>query len=192
MIRHKQDNSFLTCVLKNLQDRPDFVVQIGDVSKVPTARAPYLIFSNVVATPVIRIKDATRMRVMVLIPKRRNRRQQVFAILIKVPILAPRHIGVMRMRETHRHTPRTLLHTPRQIVKLLLSQMCDLVVILHLVRDLGNASPRHRPHVVVPPVDALAWFPVIRCPTIVRRVDVGRQPFLKSMKLIRPYKMHLA
>ena len=68
----------------------------------------------------------------------------------------------------------------------------DLIVIFELVGCLGDTGRRYRAEIVIPPVDALAGLSIIRRPAEVGRIDVGGQPFLESMQLIRPDEVHLA
>ncbi|MCY1238204.1 hypothetical protein D9M72_509290 [compost metagenome] len=80
----------------------------------------------------------------------------------------------------------------RQLVELLVGEEGDLVVIFHLVGDLGDAGAGDRAEIVVPPVDALAGLAIVWRPAEIGRVDVGRQPFLEAVQLVRADEMHLA
>ena len=123
------------------------------------------------------------MGVEIIIAIRPFDRFQMLAILIKVPEFPPRDIGVMRMGETDGQRPGAFIMAARKLVQFLHSEIRDLVVIFHLVGNLGHASTRHRAHVVVPPVDALAGFAVIRRPAEIGGIDVGRQAELNSAAL---------
>ena len=68
----------------------------------------------------------------------------------------------------------------------------DFVVVLHLVGDLGHAGAGDRSQVVIPPVDALARLAVVRRPAEVGRIDIGGQPGLEAVQLIRTHEVHLA
>ncbi len=67
-----------------------------------------------------------------------------------------------------------------------------LVVIFHLVGDLGNARAGDRAKIVIPPVDAFSRLAIVRCPAEIRRVNVRGQALFKAMQLIRADEMHLA
>ena len=117
---------------------------------------------------------------------------QMIAILIEIPIFLARHIGVMGVGEAHGQTPGAVVFAPRQIIDFAGRIIGNLVVILELVGDLGHTSAGHRPHIVIPPVDPLAGFAVIRCPAEVARIDICGQTFFKAMQLIWSDEMHLA
>jgi hypothetical protein len=68
----------------------------------------------------------------------RNVGLQVLAIAVEIPERAPRHVGVVRMREADRQAPGAVVLAPREIVELLRGEG-DLVVVFHLVGDLGHA-----------------------------------------------------
>ena len=67
-----------------------------------------------------------------------------------------------------------------------------LVVIFHLIGDLGHARAGDGAHIVIPPVDAFTRFAVIRRPAKIGRVDVGGQPFFKPVQLVGADEMHFA
>ena len=66
----------------------------------------------------------------------------------------------------------------------------DLLVEVELVGANAGAGVGHRRHVVVPVRPALGVLPV-RGPPVVRGVDVGRQPLLEAVQLVRTDEVHL-
>ena len=95
------------------------------------------------------------------------------------------------MGETDGQAPGSGVVTAGQIIKLSRGVIGDLVIIFHLVGDLGHTRTGDGSHVVVPPINAFARFAVIRRPAKIGRVDIGGQPLFKPVKLIWPNKMHL-
>ena len=79
-----------------------------------------------------------------------------------------------------------------KVIELADGEKGDLVVVLELVRYLGDARLQHRGHVVVPPVDAFTLAPPVGGPTEVGGIDVGRQPLLESVQLVGTHEVHLA
>ena len=80
----------------------------------------------------------------------------------------------------------------RQVIDLAGGVIGDLVVIFHLVGNLGHPGTRHRAEVVIPPVDPLARLAVIRRPAEIGGVDIGGQAFLEPVHLVGADEMHLA
>jgi hypothetical protein len=80
----------------------------------------------------------------------------------------------------------------RQVVELGHRVMRHLVVVFHLVGDLGHARAGDRAHVVIPPVDPLARFAPVGRPAEIGGVDVGGQPLLEPVQLVGADEMHLA
>ena len=99
---------------------------------------------------------------------------------------------VMGMREAHGHAPGPIILAARIVVNLTRRMIGNLVVVFHLVGDFGHARACDRPHVVIPPLDPLARFAIIRGPAEIRWVNIRCHAFFKPMQLIRPDKMHLA
>ena len=132
------------------------------------------------------------MRILIRIGDGADLGLKVVAIFVEVPVFPARHVGIMRVGEADGEAPRAIVCAARQIVELARRVVGNLVVIFHLVGYLGNAGAGDRSHVVIPPVDALARLAVVRGPTEIGRIDVGRQAFFESVQLIRPHEMHLA
>jgi hypothetical protein len=68
----------------------------------------------------------------------------------------------------------------------------DFLIVVDLEGAGGDAGFAHRLHVVPPFVDALVGQLPIGRPGVVGGVDVGGQPFLEAVELVRPDEMHLA
>jgi hypothetical protein len=79
-----------------------------------------------------------------------------------------------------------------QVVEPLARVVGDVVVVFHLVGDLGHAGAGHGAEVVIPPVDPLAGLAVVGGPAEVGGVDVGGQPLLKAVHLVGADEVHLA
>ncbi|MNE82951.1 hypothetical protein D3C80_1797240 [compost metagenome] len=119
----------------------------------------------------------------------------MLAILVEIPEFLARDIGVVRMGEGNRQAPGApagVVVFARQLVELLIGEEGDLVVILHLVGDLGNAGAGDGAEIVIPPVDALARLAIVRRPAEIGGIDVGRQTLLETVQLIRANEVHLA
>src|SRR5688500_4073734 len=67
----------------------------------------------------------------------------------------------------------------------------NLVVEFELVRDLGYSGLLHGGHVVVPPVDPLAWPAPVGSPAEVSGEDVRREPLLEAVQLVGADEVHL-
>ncbi len=132
------------------------------------------------------------MGIVIVILHRRNRWVQMCAILIEIPVFAPRDVWVVRVCETDGQAPRPIILTPAQIVNLAGGVIGDLIVIFHLIGNLGHPGPGDRPKVVIPPVDPLAGFAIIRGPAEIGGVNIGRQALFEAVQLIGADEMHLA
>ena len=135
------------------------------------------------------------MRILLLLRDEADLRVERLAILVEVPVFPTRHIGVVGMAEGDGQAPGTALRFVRRagvVVELLRGVEGDLVVILHLVGDLGDAGAGDRAQIVVPPVDALAGLAIVRRPAEIGGIDVGGQPLLETVQLVRPDEMHLS
>ena len=96
------------------------------------------------------------------------------------------------MGEAHRQAPGPSILPPRNIVELARRVIGNLVVILHLVGDLGDAGAGDRAQIVIPPVDPLARPRIVRRPAEIGGIDIGRQPLLEPVQLVGSDKVHLA
>ncbi len=96
------------------------------------------------------------------------------------------------MGEADGQAPGPAVMAAREVVELARRVVGDLVVIFHLVGDLGNAGAGDRTQIVIPPVDAFAGLAVVRRPAEIGGIDVGRQPLLEAMQLVWADEMHLA
>ena len=174
------------------EDLADLVVDIGDVGEVALARAADLRLGDVEGPPVAGIHQALRMRILLVVWDAAPGRQQVFAVIVEIPVLAAGDIGIVRMGETHRQAPGPRVGAPREIIDLCNGLMRDIVVVFELIGDLGDTGARHGSEVVVPPVDAFARLAVVGRPAEIGRIDVGGQAFLEAVQLIGSDEMHLA
>ena len=96
------------------------------------------------------------------------------------------------MREADRQAEGPAVALAREVEDALAGEMGDLVVIFELVGHLRHAGFGDGGEVVVPPVDALAGLRPVRRPAEIGRVDVGGQPLLEAVQLVRPDEMHLS
>ena len=177
---------------QRLQDLTDLVIQIADIGEIRAARAFDIVFRNIKAPPVIGVEYPLRMWVMIVIIKSGHLWQQVFAILIQVPVLLSRHIRIMRMREANRQAPRALILAARQIINLARRVIGNLIIIFHLIGDFGHTRAGDRPHIVIPPINPLTGFAIIRRPAKIGGINIRRQTLLEPMHLVRTDEMHLA
>ena len=192
MIGDKENRRLLTGGSERRHHLANLVVKIGDIGEIGAAGTADVILGDGVIAPVVRVEDALCMGVVVLVGHRRYFRQQVRAILVEIPVFPPCHVRVMRMGETDRQTPGPRIVAARQVIDLLHAVERDLVIVFHLVGNLGHARARDRSHVVIPPVDPFAGLAIVRRPAEIGGIDVRRQPLLESMQLIRADEMHLA
>src|SRR5690606_14010135 len=136
----------------------DLVVDIGDVGEIALPRAPDLFGRDGKAVVVAGLVQALRMRVLLGIGNEADFRFQRRAILVQVPVFAPRDIGVVWMGEGNRQAPgapRGIVGSARKFVEFLLGVEGYFVVIFHLVGDLGDARAGNGTQIVIPPVDTL-------------------------------------
>ena len=96
------------------------------------------------------------------------------------------------MGKADRQAPGPRIVTPPEIINLSHRVIGDLVIIFELVGDLCHPCPGDGSHIVIPPVDPLARFAIIRRPAEIRRVDIRGQPLFEPVQLIGTDKMHLA
>ena len=125
-----------------MQDFADLVVQIGDVGEIGLSRAADVFFGDVEVAPVVGIEDALCMRVVVVVVHRRNLRQQVLAVFVEVPVLLAGDIRIVRVGEADRQAERAVVFAAAVVVDLAHGLEGDIVVIFHLVGNLGNAGAR--------------------------------------------------
>ena len=177
---------------QHLEDFTDLVVQIRDIGKIRAARFSDIVLGDIKAAPVIGVENPFRMRVLIVIAKVRNLRQQMFTILVQIPVFLARDIRIMRMGKADGHAPRAVVLAARQIIQLGLGVIGDLIIIFHLVGNLGHTRACDRPHIVIPPVDPLARLAIIGRPAKIGGVDIGGQAVFEPMQLIGADEMHLA
>ena len=67
----------------------------------------------------------------------------------------------------------------------------DLLVVVDLQRRLARPSVKHGREVVVPGQPLARRQRPVGDPVEAGRVDVGRQPFLEAVQLVRPDEVHL-
>ena len=192
MVGHKHDDRFLAGILEGLQDLADLVIQIADVREISLTRPFDIVFGDVKAAPVIGVENPFGMHILGVIAQIGHLRQQMVAVVIQIPIFLARHVRVMRVGKADGHAPRAVIKATRQVIDLARCLECDGVVIFHLVAYFGHPCARHRPHVVVPPVNAFAGFAIIGGPAEISGIDISGQTFLEPVQLVGADKMHLA
>ena len=111
---------------------------------------------------------------------------------IKIPVLAPGHVRVVRMGEAGDEEERPTVVGAGSIMQGTDGRISYLVVVEELVRHLRHAGAGDARHVVVPPVDALLEAGPVGSPAEVGRVDVSGPAFLEAVQLVRTDEMHLA
>ena len=173
----------------------DLVVEIGNIGEIAAPRSSHIVLGNIELAVIIGQVKTLRMGVLFIKGDRPDLWFQMGAIFIKVPIFAPRNVGVMGMGKGDRQTPGpglVFIGLTGELIEFLGGVEGHLIIIFHLVGGLRNAGTRHRTQIVIPPVNAFTGFAIIRRPAKIRRIDIGRQPLLEAVQLIRPDKMHLA
>ena len=128
---------------------------------------------------------------MIRVIHRRNLRHKMRAIFIQIPVFLACHIGIMRMGETDRQAPGPRVMTACQIIDLTGGVIGHLIIIFHLIGNLGHTCAGDRSHIVIPPVNPLTGLAIIRRPAKISRINIGGQTFLKPVHLIGADKMHL-
>ena len=96
------------------------------------------------------------------------------------------------MGERDGQAPRAGIEAARQVIDLLHRLMRHVVVIFQLVGNLGDTRAGDGTKVVIPPVDPLTRFAIIRGPAKIGGVDVGGQTLFKAVQLVGADKVHLA
>ena len=192
VVGDEQHDRLLPRDLQHVQDVSHLLVEIGDVGEIRAARPGDVLRANVEGAPVVGVEETLRMGVLIVIGDRRDARLQVFAALVEIPEPAARDIGVVRVGEADGEHPGPGVVAAGEVVELGGGVMGDLVVVFHLVGDLCHTRAGDGAEVVVPPVDPLARFAVIRGPAEVGGVDVRGQALLEAVKLVGADEMHLA
>ena len=192
MIGHKDDLCLLAGVFQGLQYLADLVVDVADVREICAASADDMVFGDVKVITVIGVQNALRMGVLIGVGDRADVWHQVVAILVEVPVFLAGNIGIMRMRKTDGQTPWAGIAAARQVIKFAGRVIGDLVVIFHLIGNLGHACASDRAHIVIPPIDPFTGFAVIGGPAEIGRIDVSGQTVLEPVHLIRANKVHFS
>lgn len=101
----------------------------------------------------------------------------------------------MRMRQRRDHHERSYVFArialARDIEQLLTRGEGHFVVEVELIRAHARTCVDHGTHVVIPRGTRLEILPVGR-PAEIGGIDVGRQPLLEAVQLVRAAEMHLA
>jgi hypothetical protein len=115
----------------------------------------------------------------------------MFFVAIEVPVALRHGEWIMRMGERGDEQERPLVARAGDVEERALGSEGDLVVEIELVGAQADAGLRDRAHVMVPARPVARMVPVGR-PAVVGGIDVGRQPLLETMQLVRAAEMHLA
>ena len=132
------------------------------------------------------------MRVDLAFSQRSDFRIKFGNARIEIEEVLARYVRVMRMCETDRQTPWPLVVAARQIIELCFGLIGNFIVIFELVGDFGGTRSGDRTEIVISPVDTFTGLAIIWRPAEIRRVDVGGEPLLETVQLIRTDEMHLA
>ena len=84
----------------------------------------------------------------------------------------------------------TFIFAVAKLIQRLHWAMRHFIIIFHLVAGLGDPAG-DLAQIMIPPINALTRFAVIRCPAKVGRVNIGCDRGFKPMKLIRTDIMRL-
>ena len=122
----------------------------------------------------------------------RHARQIDRTLVVAVPVLARDRVGVVRMGERDAQEERPPVRLARPVREPTPGGERRRLVEVELVRGLGDARLLDARHVVVPPVDPLVRLIPVRRPAEIGRIDVGGQPLLEAVQLVRADEMHLA
>ncbi len=131
------------------------------------------------------------MRVELLLGQRRRGGQVDLLVRVEIPVALTCDVRIVRMTERDAEQEGVVAFVTRVVVQPADGVEGDLVVVLELVRHLGDARLLDRRHVVVPPVHALAGPAPVGGPAEVAGVDVGREPLLESVQLVGADEVHL-
>ena len=85
--------------LQNGNEFADLVVDVRDVGEIATPRIADMFRRDVEVRMVARQIEPLGMRVLLIIRNEPGHRFERLAVLVEVPILPPRHIGIVRVGE---------------------------------------------------------------------------------------------
>ena len=95
------------------------------------------------------------------------------------------------MGEADGEAPRALIFAAAKLIQRLHRAVRHFIIIFHLIADFGDPCTSNRVQIMIPPINSLTWFTVIRCPAKVGQLNIGCGAGFKAMRLVRALIMHL-
>ncbi len=190
-----EDRHGLLCEPAGLERRKhltDPLVDVRQVRVVAVATRAHVVLRDVdLADPTV-VPEPAAVRVELVDGPRGRGREVDVVVGVEIPVASPRDVRVVRVGERHAEEERDVTLVAGVVVEPADRVEGHLVVVLELVRHLGDAGLLDGAHVVVPPVDALARAAPVGRPAEVAGVDVRGEPLLEAVQLIRADEVHLA
>jgi len=177
---------------ERLQQGSDLVVDVGNGAVVGAPGAQHVLFADLRPVHGIREEQPAAVRIHPLRGDRRHLRRIDRHPLVEVPPALRDGEGIVRVGEGDAQQEGAAFAFAGAVGEPAARGEADLLVEIELVGGLGDAGPQHRVHVVVPPVDALFRMVPVRRPAEIGGVDVGREPLLEAVQLVRADEVHLA
>ena len=174
-----------------LHDAPDLVVDVGAHAVVGVPGGTNVLFGHGVQMRSVRVVEPPTVLVELLHRNRVHRRHVDVVVAIHVPVVRGGRERRVRVGEGDDQEERIVLRVPRQIVDFLDAVELDLVVVVdlqaaHALAGLDDRAEADSGRAV------LRLVGPVRCPGEVGRVDVGGEPLLETMELVRADEVHLA
>ena len=193
MVRRQHDHRVLeeAAGLERRDDLAHALVDVGEGRVVPVPRSTNVVCSELHRVHRRRLPEAPRMRIERRVGRPWGDGKVDLVVVVEIPVPLSRHVRVVRMAERDAQQERRLAVVARVVVHAADRVKRDLVVVLQGVRDIGHAGLRDRARVVEPPVDPVVRLAPVRRPAEVTGIDVGRQPLLEAVQLIRADEVHL-
>ncbi len=181
------------CVaLDHVEHRADMVIDVADVGEVRVAGHADLVVGDRGHIGGDHMAQPSRMRVELVVRNDTRRRHRDRVVVVQVPELLTGDVRIVRMGERRGHHPGPVVGTAREVPQLAYGVVGDVVVVVELVRHVGDAGVDDRIHVVEPPIESTIGIGPVRGPAEVGRVDVGGQSFFEPVQLIGSDEVHLA
>ena len=183
MVGAEEDDGVVdeVAALEGGEELADFFVEVAEVGEVGAAGSTDVVGSDVVVLVVVGDVEALGVGVLLFEGEGGDGRFEGGAVGVEVPEAAAADIGVVGVGEADGEAPGAVVGAAGELVDSLDGEVCDFVVVFHLVGGFGDAGVGDGAEVVVPPVYALAGFAVVGGPAEVGGVDVGGEAFFEAV-----------